>query len=584
MKRYYYAASISDFLKEASPSIIGKLSDSNVFELTLEQKNAWSEQIKVLKASLSKDLSAHIFFEYTIPRMGKRCDCILIAGSKIIILEFKAGSSRYTNQDKNQALDYALDLKNFHKQSHDKQIIPILVATRADNKAQDSIVYSHDQVSQCLVANSNTLTSTIVTILKQENETGIIDVQKWTDSPYQPTPTIIEAAKALYKDHSVENISRKGASGANLDCTARFIDQVITRSKANHSKSICFITGVPGAGKTLAGLNIATECNQTDKKEHAVFLSGNGPLVSVLKEALATDKKHNDHAAGLQTTLTEARRETSTFIQNIHHFRDDHLKNDEAPVEQVVIFDEAQRAWTAQKASKFLREKRGIADFNQSEPSFLLNIMDKHQDWCVVVALIGGGQEINDGEAGLPEWLHALKELGDDWTTYYSPDLNTDEYTRGSQLSELLPPNAQKSADLHLSICIRSFRAKSVSAFVNCLISNNPIEAEQIISNSLSKFPIYITRNIDTAKKWITQKQRGSERMGLIASAGAKRLVPHGIHMKVAIEAENWFLADEDDIRSSNFLESAASQFDVQGLEVDWALVCWDADLRREEW
>ncbi|MFC4994950.1 DUF2075 domain-containing protein [Rubritalea tangerina] len=344
---------------------------------------------------------------------------------------------------------------------------------------------------------------------------------------------------------------------------------------------MCFVTGVPGAGKTLAGLNLATSRQQHHANEHAVFLSGNGPLVEVLQTALAQDKKTRTGEP-----LSTARRETSAFIQNIHHFRDDHLTTPDAPIEKVVIFDEAQRAWTKEKAAKFMKVKKGVEHFDKSEPKFLLDVMDRHEDWCVVVALIGGGQEINDGEAGLPEWLRAVADLKSDWKTHYSPELDTPEYTHSKSLRTLLPKNSEPNNLLHLSVSMRSFRAESLSLFINRVISNDPKSAQSLITQLQGKYPIYLTRDIKAAKKWVTQMKRGSERIGLVASAGAKRLVPHGVQMKVSVEPEKWFLGADHDIRSSNFLELAASQFDIQGLEIDWAVVCWDGDLRHasKEW
>lgn len=575
MNRFYYSSSFATFLDSSTEEVLGTITEANVFDLTLEQKGAWIRQIIDLKQALSFSPLGHIFFEYTIPRMGKRCDCVLIKNDHLVILEFKNGATQFGNADKNQAIDYALDLKNFHKESHYAKIIPVLVASDAKVPAIADISFSEDNISQCLLANSDSLKDLLDNIENLPTPTSKLLPQIWSKSPYKPTPTIIEAAKALYRDHDVTAISRSDAGGQNLVATASFIDKVIAEAKDNHHKSVCFITGVPGAGKTLAGLNIATARNNTNTDEHAVFLSGNGPLVTVLQTALAQDQK-----VRTGETLSEAKRKTSAFIQNIHHFRDAYLADPNPPEDKVVVFDEAQRAWTKEKASKFMKTKKGVADFDQSEPSFLLEVMDRHDDWCVVIALVGGGQEINDGEAGLPEWFKAMSHLQKNWKTYYSPDLDSAEYTHGKPLQSLLPENAQEHSDLHLAVSIRSFRAENLSCFINRLISNEAAEAKAILTQHLDKYPIILTRNFETAKQWILDKKRGSERIGITASAGAKRLVPYGIHMKVNIEPEKWFLGDETDIRSSDFLELAASQFDIQGLEIDWAIVCWDGDLR----
>ncbi|GAA5497323.1 hypothetical protein Rhal01_03516 [Rubritalea halochordaticola] len=581
MNRYYYSSEVRDFLKESSNSILGRITDQNQFELTIQQKNAWNHQIEVLKQSLNNFPDAHLFFEYTIPRMGKRCDCILVCENQIFVLEFKCGASEFLHADKVQAIDYALDLKNFHAESHHLPIIPILVATDASAPFPQNLTFSDDKVGNCLLSNKDTLTTLIQESNDAQKESPSVDPHTWANSSYKPTPTIIEAAKALYRDHKVDAISSSGAERYNLTKTAEFIDQVIADAKASKHKSICFVTGVPGAGKTLAGLNLSTERNQVDKGEHAVFLSGNGPLVSVLQRALAEDRRNREGES-----LKAAKQATSSFIQNIHHFRDDYLADTSAPIEKVVVFDEAQRAWTREKAAKFMKDKKQVADFDHSEPAFLLEVMNRHGDWCVVVALIGGGQEINDGEAGLPEWFKALNEMGEPWKVFYSPNLDSSEHTQEYGLEELLPAESTPQEDLHLSVSLRSFRAENLSTSINLLISNRSKEARQIIENDLAKYPIYRTRDLNLAKIWIRNKQRGSERIGLIASAGAKRLVPYGINMNVSIEPEKWFLGDASDIRSSDFLELAASQFDIQGLEIDWSIVCWDADLRyhKNQW
>lgn len=507
--------------------------------------------------------------------MGKRCDCILVCANQLYVLEFKCGATEFHHADKIQAIDYALDLKNFHAESHHTPIIPVLVATKAADPAPQKLVFSDDKVGSCLLANKNNLAKIILESSHSTKESPNIDPHTWANSSYKPTPTIIEAAKALYRDHKVDAISSSGAERYNLTKTAEFIDQVIADAKASKHKSICFVTGVPGAGKTLAGLNLSTERNQVDKGEHAVFLSGNGPLVSVLQRALAEDRCLREGES-----LKAAKQATASFIQNIHHFRDDYLADTSAPIEKVVVFDEAQRAWTREKAAKFMKDKKQVAEFDHSEPAFLLEVMNRHDDWCVVVALIGGGQEINDGEAGLPEWFKALNDMSEPWKVFYSPNLNSSEYTQEHTINDLLPSESVPQEDLHLSVSLRSFRAENLSASINYLISNNPDKAKNIITNDLDRYPIYRTRDLCLAKKWIRNRQRGSERIGLIASAGAKRLVPYGINMNVSIEPEKWFLGEASDIRSSDFLELASSQFDIQGLEIDWSIVCWDADLR----
>lgn len=409
-----------------------------------------------------------------------------------------------------------------------------------------------------------------------------IDAIAWSQSGYQPTPTIVEAALALYRQHDVKEITRSEAGADNLGLTARRVEQIIEHAKSDSRKAICFITGVPGAGKTLAGLNIATSRAERHSDEHAVFLSGNGPLVDVLREALARDKAERE---GIPRT--RAYREVSTFVQNIHHFRDEALESRNPPIEKVVIFDEAQRAWNRDMASKFMQQKRGHATFDMSEPAFLLDAMNRHRDWCVVICLIGGGQEINTGEAGLAEWIAVLRDQHPDWEVHVSSRLDDRDYIWDKELvRELSNGSASWDEDLHLGVSIRSFRAEALSEFVGHVVDNRPDQARKTYQAIADKYPIFLTRSLAEARSWLQIKARGSERYGLTASSGANRLRPDGIWIKSKVDAPVWFLNDKSDVRSSYYLEETASEFDIQGLELDWACVGWDADFRRgdDEW
>ena len=456
--------------------------------------------------------------------------------------------------------------------------MPILVATRAPDvdltyrKYEDDIFYP----ILCNIKNLKTVIKHVA-----DNFEGVsLNPINWENSLYKPTPTIIEAAQALYRGHSVKEISRSDAGAINLNKTADAINRIIDISKKQKQKSICFITGVPGAGKTLAGLNLANERHKFETEEHAIFLSGNGPLVDVLQEALARNNVANSKE---KISKTSALKKAKSFIQIIHHFRDDVLATKEPPIEKVVIFDEAQRAWNYKETSSFMREKKGVLDFNMSEPEFLISIMDRHQDWSVIVCLIGGGQEINTGEAGIIEWFSALKKHYSYWKVYISNEIIDNEYTRGFNLNELMDGLEYESLkELHLSTSIRSFRSEYVSKFVKCLLDCDKENAKELLLKLNDNYPIVITRDITKAKNWLKEKARGTERMGLTASSGAYRLKPYGITVKLKIDAKNWFLNDKDDIRSSFYLEDVATEFDIQGLELDWTCLAWDANLRFE--
>lgn len=424
--------------------------------------------------------------------------------------------------------------------------------------------------------------------------------EEWVISKYSPTPTIVEAASALYLNHSVEEISRHD-SGENLVTTSKCVSQIINDSKKNNHKSICFVTGVPGAGKTLVGLNIATE--QFKKNEIATYLSGNFPLVEVLTEALARDKVALERTTGNRYTKTKARSEVKTFIQMIHHYRDaclegtkvqndqiiideDYFSNIEnkekhfIPKDHVAIFDESQRAWTKEQLANFMAQKKSVPNFPYSEPEYLISCLDRHQDWAVIVCLVGGGQEINTGEAGIEEWIKALNRNYPDWHVYISDQLTEQEYGAG-RVQQLLNERSHVTTneELHLSVSMRSFRAENVSKFVHCLLEREKEEARETLK-SLENYPIYLTRNINTAKSWLKRRARGSERYGIVASSSGDRLRPEDIVVRLKANVVHWFLDDESDVRSSLHLEDVATEFDVQGLELDWCCVAWDGDFR----
>jgi DUF2075 family protein len=573
--RAYYSSEIIDFLIEPADAIIGKIAQCHTQQLEYLQTGAWLSQITCLQPLLQPLESGQILFEVLIPRMGRRVDVVLIHQNILFLIEFKVGAKSYSAQDLRQAHGYAIDLHHFHEGSHDKIIVPILLATEAPT-THPNLHNPIEGVYEPLCCNKDNLFTAISYCIDQITAPPKIDYQAWLHASYKPTPTIIEAAQALYSQHNVADIARHDAGVQNLHTTSQAIQNIIHQARLNKRKTICFVTGVPGAGKTLVGLNIATASTHQGHDEHAVFLSGNGPLVEVLTEALARDSNKRNP----DTNKAKELRNAAAKIQNIHRFRDESLKEmGKAPAEHVVIFDEAQRAWDLANTAKFMMAKRGQAAFNQSEPDFLISVMDRHPDWCAIVALIGGGQEINTGEAGLQGWIDALAQHFPTWDVHYSDKLTQAEYAgRDINFSGISQAHAQ--ASLHLATSMRSFRAEKLSHMIHYLIHNQADAAAACYQQFKDKFPIKITRDLAQAKTWIKSQARATETKGLIASSGAIRLKPAGIFVKNEFSAANWFLNDQDDIRSCHFLEDVATEFDIQGLELDWCLIGWDADYR----
>jgi len=579
MNRAFYSDTIKNFLHSSTEEIIGKISMGNEFGLEQTQRDAWLEEIKILKNVLL-NYEGQIYFEYSIPRIGQRIDVLLIIDSIIFVLEFKVGEKNYPSYAIDQVTDYALDLKNFHETSHDKYIVPILIATNAkDSLSFLELNAADDKLFQTVKTNPTLLTEVINNVLQLVNLEKI-DVTKWEMGRYQPTPTIVEAAMALYNNHSVADLTRTDANAINLADTSEAISKIINHSEVNSRKSICFITGVPGAGKTLVGLNIATKHIDKNSSLYSVFLSGNGPLVAILREALTRDKVQREKNIGNKVTKKEILSEVKMFIQNVHNFRDEYIADKRSPLEHVTLFDEAQRAWDSTQTFNFMRRRRG-QDFKISEPEFLISCMDRHKDWSVIVCLVGGGQEINTGEAGISEWLNSLERSFPEWDIYISPQLHDSEYATSEVLKKIESVRkVNYNPKLHLSVSMRSFRAENVSLLIKQILDLNIDEAQTTLKSINKKYPIVITRDIIKGKEWLKRKARGTERYGIVVSSQAERLKPQSIFVKSPMNPIHWFLNGKDDTRSSYYLEDVATEFHIQGLELDWVCVTWDADFR----
>lgn len=577
--RCWYRSPIDEFLVARSENILGVLTDNCDFAILQSQKDTWRAQIEILKPAL-EGLTGHILLEFSIPRMGRRIDAVLLIGAAVLVLEFKVGYDAFDASGRDQVWDYALDLKNFHEASHACSIVPILIATDAATERPIELQPDADNVYRPIVINKEQIRAAIDSAIRRIAGPRV-DAGAWSCAPYHPTPTIIEAARSLYAQHSVEAIARYDAGAKNLRVTSSRVEELVEHAKSAKSKIICFVTGVPGAGKTLVGLNVATHKRDAKEPTHAVFLSGNGPLVAVLREALTRDEVERRKARGEKVRKGKVGESIKAFIQNVHHFRDDALAQTTPPIEHVVIFDEAQRAWNQRQTASFMKRKKNRPGFEHSEPEFLISFMDRHQDWAVIVCLVGGGQEINIGEAGIGAWLDAVNKSFPHWKMYISSNLTDTEYAAGNAI-ETVKRNGNVAFDdsLHLSVSMRSFRAENVSAFVKFLLDCDKARARETFEKLQGRYPIAVTRDLNRAKQWIRSQARGSERFGLVASSKAQRLKPHAIDIRVDVDPVHWFLNGKDDTRSSYYLEDAATEFQVQGLELDWTCVNWDGDLR----
>ena len=594
----YYCNSIPGFIADKSTDIVGRLV-RHAFDINKEQSNAWENQIRELQIRLEEcGMEGDIIFEYDIVRLGKRIDVILLIRHMVFSLEFKNGKEIFTAQDAQQAEDYAVDIKNFHKESEDLYVCPILIATDAEkySKPQSRGCYPDKQI-HLQRENIETLVPKITEISSLYGDDGEIDFDKWFNSPYYPTPTIIAAAVEAYSSHNLSQIAQSEAGQENIDLCEEKIYEIIDYARRNKKKCVCFVTGVPGAGKTLVGLDVVAKSLDSDSDGLSVYLSGNGPLVEVLREALkksveARDKEREElwkrakkHGGATfdvpkpeKLFNNHTRAAINTLIQGSYAFKKDNATQSKPTPENILIFDEAQRVWNQEKMSS----KHDNPAMAVSEPQLLFSIMDRHQDWAVMICLVGLGQDIYDGEVGINEWFRCGIEEFKKWELFYSPAIFSQVEDKNIDRDMILScERSHQVPELHLKTSIRSFRADKQCQFVDYLLDNSPEKASEIYSLIHEKYPVFVTRDYDMAKKWVRAKVRGSQRSGVLACSSAQRLKPEGIYVPTDIDVKNWFLAPSDDLRSSNMLEIVASEFKVQGLEIDWAIVCWDADLRR---
>lgn len=620
--RCLYTATFSEFLSKEPLTVLGAMHNNYHGDALTTTDEAWMGEIEVMQQVLDpwKEEQGQIVFEYDIPRLGKRIDVVLLLRGMIFCLEFKVGKKEEFQAGIEQVMDYALDLKNFHLFSHDRKIVPILIPTKYKEYTtvfQPSVY--NDDIYNPMITGEEHLQELIAKVLEHagaKQEDGVVD--NWLISPYVPTPTIIEAARTLYENHSVEDITRHEADKVSTDTTINYILEVIQQSKEKQQKSICFVTGVPGAGKTLVGLDVAIKQTykdgELDKENGAVYLSGNGPLVAVLTEALARDNQKKCSQRGERKNMSDSRREVSEFIQIIHRYRDNMLAKIKNPVENgeleidpdkaiklaatgygevehVAIFDEAQRSWTHKRIADYLKRggtygnKLKVPNFPMSEAEFLIWSLDQREDWAVIICLVGGGQEINTGEAGITEWIKALNNRFKHWNVYISNKLTDPEYAEG-RVNELLVGNdkVKFSDSLHLAVSLRSFRAETLSAFIHSLLSFAPDATSLYQDVKGKKYPIVLTRDMDKARQWLRKMARGTQQTGVLVTKVAARFKPLAVNILTQGDenAVHWFLEDKTDIRSSNYLEDAATEIQVQGLELDYACVLWDADMRCE--
>lgn len=564
----WWSGTATELIEAEPEQLIGALSQRLVQAHSVNHATqilAWRRQITLLVDAL-RDLPGawRVLFEYPLLRLGRRIDAVLVGDDCVLVLEFKVGNAPFTTLDRRQAEDYALDLFDFHAESRAHPIVPILVATGAVAGEPNWPLIWHG-VTPVLDASAATLADLLRGIAARvPTARHPLDALAWEAAPYRPVPTIVEAATMLYQRHGVAEIAQARADIGNLTRTTDAIRAAVAEAREQGLHLILFVTGIPGAGKTLCGLNAVFGAD-----DGAAFLTGNLPLVHVMREALARDARDQGRNIRL------ARQETESAIQPLMGFLRDNLLRDIPPHEQVIVFDEAQRAWDA----AYGRRK---FDLPESEAALFLDIMRRHQDWSAIIALVGNGQEINTGEAGLAAWGEALTQRPD-WQVRAPPAVLTATDPR-QRLFAVAPPGLRINPVLHLDVPIRSIRSAAGSPWVDAVLRGNAVLAAKIAVEA-GGVPFLLTRSLTAMQTALRTMARGTRRAGLVCSAGARRLRADGIspnfpHLddKAVV---SWFLDRWPDVRASDALELPATEFACQGLELDLVGLCWGNDLIR---
>ncbi len=580
----YFARLVGSFLRLSDSAILGDLTtgygQETFLSLKTRQIPAWTSTIPILKQHLELLMSSTpsvanwgVALEYPIPRREGRIDAVLLTSGCALVLEFKEffrADPRSIGAAIDQVEDYARDLVEFHKPSHYLDVVPILVL---QGPYSGNPLKEHRN-SRAQITDETNLATCITNALGSQFESSGIDELKlanWNGGQYQPVPTILDAAADLYANNDVRDIAHASSDPGNLSQTRETLVRAIEEARSNGHKVICFVTGVPGSGKTLAGLNLVHDARL---RNQAAFLSGNGPLVKILRESLANDQYRRLRDTGKR--ILACRREVKTFIQNVHVFLKTNLGDDRPPHETVVIFDEAQRAWDEERV--WTKNKR-----RQSEPETILEIMDRHPGWAGIIALVGGGQEIYKGEAGLSAWGDALREKYKHWKIYASPEAvsgGTSVAGLSLNFTNEMMGRVIVEKTLHLAVSVRSIRSEKLATWVNAVLEGNADRAREVLPG---EYPLFLTRDLQAAKSWLLNVSSGTRRYGLVASSGGKRLRADGIEVSSGFRGNypytSWFLASKGSLDSSYQLEVPATEFEIQGLELDWVALCWSADL-----
>ncbi|WP_372618118.1 DNA/RNA helicase domain-containing protein [Falsiroseomonas sp.] len=594
--RAWFACTGTELLALTPDSVAGVLAANQMSRrLSGEpaQLHAWKQQVEILQHCV-RAAGGHgwtIALEYDLLRLERRIDAVVLTDRAIVVLEFKVGARAIARSDMAQAFDYGQDLFDFQAGSRHHPILPAVVATCCDDVPAMQPPLPIPGVHPVAAANAASLPD-LFRDLQAVLPTPAtkLDGAAWCRAPYRPVPSIIEAAATLFARNSVAEIAAARADTDNLTVTTAAIERALHAAREAGEKVVIFVTGIPGAGKTLCGLNVVFG---ESRSAGSAFLTGNAPLVAVLREALACNRAGIDLALGpsadpmrrqLSAKLRQARHEATQALQNVHRFLADNAGRSAAPAERMIVFDEAQRAWDADQAMRDTQRRKST--LSMSEPAHTLEIMGRHDGFAAVVALIGNGQEINTGEAGLREWGEVIARAPG-WRAL-APGRALGAADPVQRLADAAPPWLTLDDALDLTVSLRSVRSDRAAQWVDAVLRGERGEARRAAAGMTEGVPFLLTRSLDEARRALRRLTPGLRRAGFVRSSGARRLRAEGFDAQLmgTDEPVAWFLERWPDIRASDALEVAATEYACQGLELDTVGLAWDLDLRhgRQGW
>jgi hypothetical protein len=508
-------------------------------QTSVSQRQAWFDCFTILRREFSllqlpEELAENSFviFEYELPReRGRRPDVLVLSGNNIIVLEFK-GYSRENQAQIDQAKHYARDLRNYHEQSHKLNVVPVLVLAAANKIAL--------VVDSVQILSGDNLHSFLLNLIEEP----FTNIQDWFKSEYAPLPSLIQSAQLLFKEKQFPQI--KKANSAGIPMTLEKLHQIATQSQLDNSHHLALITGVPGAGKTLVGLQFVFETLEQNVKQKAVFLSGNGPLVQVLQYSLGN----------------------RNFVQSVHGFLKQYAHSTQTPSEDVIIYDEAQRAWDSEKVSNSHRES------TNAEPTDFVNIAN-NKGHCLLIGLIGEGQEIHLGEeSGIELWSNAMNQSATKWTVHCPEKLKSNFENQHIEIVE----------EFNLTTSLRTHQALTLQSWVENLLEDKIQDSKQLIENLFNEdYPIYVTRDLELAKSYVINRylDEPDKTFGFIASSKSKVLPRYGLmngYTATPTFTFSQYYVDDKHISYCRSLNNVVTEFACQGLELDMPILAWDTD------